>query len=251
LPVRSIVNGVEGDIITFNAGDLEDAQSKIQRYVDDFNLSGQASDYDVRSVLTPPAHTTRSSGEMELYNIRKISTDLIVSAFRVPNHAAAIQKFQDFLMRHGGNSNDFRLERADANGESHRETPRAGRNYEIFRGMDRTDIVAAFVAVDDQEAMARLERYRREHPGREYNAQRAPEQPTAQPTAQTTSNDSEWQRQQQSYRTARNWEVYNHNDVNTVVRTLNDMSSEQVLAALPAIETELNLPTGSLRVRTI
>jgi Putative amidoligase enzyme len=53
-------------------------------------------------------------------------------------------------------------------------TQPAGRNYEIFRGMDRTDIVAAFVAADDQEAMARLERYRRDHPGAEYNADRAP-----------------------------------------------------------------------------
>jgi hypothetical protein len=51
---------------------------------------------------------------------------------------------------------------------------RTGINYEIFRGMDRDNVVAAFVAADDQAAMARLERYRREHPGAEYNADRAP-----------------------------------------------------------------------------
>jgi len=50
----------------------------------------------------------------------------------------------------------------------------AGRNYEIYRGLDRDDIVAAFVAADDQAAMARLERYRADHPGGEYRAQRAP-----------------------------------------------------------------------------
>jgi hypothetical protein len=49
-----------------------------------------------------------------------------------------------------------------------------GRNYEIYRGQDNTDIVAAFVAADDQAAQERLERYRREHPGGEYRAQRAP-----------------------------------------------------------------------------
>ncbi len=49
-----------------------------------------------------------------------------------------------------------------------------GRNYEIYRGLDRNDVVAAFVAADDQAAMARLERYRQEHPGTEYRAQRAP-----------------------------------------------------------------------------
>jgi hypothetical protein len=125
LPVRSIVNGVEGDIITFDAGSPAEAESKIQRYVDDFNLSGQVADYDVRSVLTPPAHTTRSSGEMELYNVRRLSTDTIVSAFRVPNHAHAVQKFHDFIARAGGSPEQYRLERADANGESHRETPRA------------------------------------------------------------------------------------------------------------------------------
>lgn len=49
-----------------------------------------------------------------------------------------------------------------------------GRNYEIYRGQDNTDIVAAFVAADDQAAQERLERYRRDHPNGEYRAQRAP-----------------------------------------------------------------------------
>ncbi len=51
---------------------------------------------------------------------------------------------------------------------------RTGINYEIFRGMDRDDVVAAFVAADDQAAMERLARYRETHPGAEYNADRAP-----------------------------------------------------------------------------
>ena len=49
-----------------------------------------------------------------------------------------------------------------------------GRNYEIYRGDDRDDIVAAFVAADDQAAQERLERYRRDHPNGEYRAQPAP-----------------------------------------------------------------------------
>lgn len=51
---------------------------------------------------------------------------------------------------------------------------RTGINYEIFRGMDRDDVVAAFVAADDQAAMERLARYRETHPGAEYNADLAP-----------------------------------------------------------------------------
>ena len=47
------------------------------------------------------------------------------------------------------------------------------RQYEIYRGMNQDDIVVVFTAANDQEAMERLSRYRHEHPGQEYNANRA------------------------------------------------------------------------------
>ena len=54
--------------------------------------------------------------------------------------------------------------------------------------------------------------------------------------------------QQASYPT---WEVFSVNDQNTVVRTLTNMQAPDVAATLPEIETELNLPRGSLRVRIV
>ena len=44
-------------------------------------------------------------------------------------------------------------------------------HYEIIRGADQ-GIASAFIAANDQEARARLERYRQEHPGTEYNLHR-------------------------------------------------------------------------------
>jgi len=38
--------------------------------------------------------------------------------------------------------------------------------------MDRSDVVATFLAADDRAAMERVSRYRREHPGAEYNLDR-------------------------------------------------------------------------------
>jgi hypothetical protein len=108
--------------IEYYASSPDEAENKKGRYVADFGL-GATENFGVRSALTVPAQTTTSSGEMELYNVRRLSTDTIVSAFRVPNHAAAVQKFQDFLMRTGGDNTNFRLERADRNGESTGETP--------------------------------------------------------------------------------------------------------------------------------
>lgn len=130
----------------------------------------------------------------------------------------------------------------------------AGRNYVIFRDMNHDDVVATFIAADDRAAMERLERYRREHPGAKYNASRAP----SQSKAQTTSDDSEGQRQQPVQQTTQqatpqlsNWEVYNHDDVNTVVHRFDNYSATRVAELLPNIERVLNLPRGSLRVRIV
>ena len=48
------------------------------------------------------------------------------------------------------------------------------RAYEIFQQDNPQTVVAAFLAADDQAAQERLERYRREHPGVDYRARRAP-----------------------------------------------------------------------------
>jgi hypothetical protein len=146
--------GHGGDPIQFDATSPADAESKIPRYIEDFNLPGQAGDYDVRSVLTPPAHTTTTQ-----------------------------------------------------------QTRRYA--YEIFRNMNHSDVVVSFTAANDQEAMARLEQYRREHPGAEYNAQRAP--------VPGSTQDLERQRQQQAQQRAQqspdhNWCI-RRRDNNELIKT--------------------------------
>ena len=61
------------------------------------------------------------------------------------------------------------------------QTVNFGRQYNIFRGMDSSSVVATFVADTDQEAIARLARYQQENPGAEYNLERATNTNTRQP----------------------------------------------------------------------
>ena len=153
-----------GEPLHFEAGSFAEAEQKMPRIISDFNIgSGNANDYDVRSVLDVPAHTTTSSGEMLLYNVRRLSTDSIAAAFRVPNHAAAVQKFHDFLARTSSeNHNNFRLERADSNGESTGET----RTYELY-SRSTGAVMDTFPARNDDEALVRLRDYTRLGAGRE------------------------------------------------------------------------------------
>ena len=58
-----------------------------------------------------------------------------------------------------------------------------GRQYNIIRGMDSNAVVATFVADTDQEAIARLARYRQDQPGAEYNVERATNTNTQRPAA--------------------------------------------------------------------
>jgi len=58
-----------------------------------------------------------------------------------------------------------------------------GRQYNIYRGMNSADVVDTFVADNDQQAVARLSQYRRDHPGEEYNAEQATELDTQRPVA--------------------------------------------------------------------
>jgi hypothetical protein len=70
----------------------------------------------------------------------------------------------------------------------------AQQQYEIIRGMDTNAIAAAFMAANEQEAIARLERYRREHPGAEYNVQLSPTPDSTQnlPRQRQTSNVTDY-----------------------------------------------------------
>jgi len=70
----------------------------------------------------------------------------------------------------------------------------AQQQYEIIRGMDTNAIAAAFMAANEQEAIARLERYRREHPGAEYNVQLSstPDSTQNLPRQRQTSNVTDY-----------------------------------------------------------
>jgi hypothetical protein len=213
--------------IEFLASTPDEATSKISRYVVDFaipgatNTPGAADEFAVRSVLTPSGHTTTptttATGPAQLpqraWQIVNTTDGMPVSEFLAPDRAHAVQKFQDFIMR------------AQAAG-------RNTANYELkLRDSD-----AAISNSPAQSSDVRNDMYRNA------TANRSTEQP---------ADQSDWEREQESYRSGMNWQVYNHDDVNTVVRTLNNVDATHVAAALPNIENELNLPRGSLRVRVI
>ena len=253
-----------GEPLHFDASSFAEAEQKMPRIISDFNIgTGNPNDYAVRSVLTPPAHTTTTSGtrtEQRAWQIINQSTNLVAEEFLAPNRAHAVQKFQDFLLRAqqvGRNPNDYTLQlKGSDDGE---DTSTNRQSYTVY-DVDNRYNVTNFPA-DNEEEATRLFRQRvagesgtfelRRSSGGEVVA-RSPEQTaTATGAPQATPNDAAWEREQQSYRTGENWEVYNADDQNIVVRTLNNMGAEQVAATLPRLEDELNLPRGSLRVRVV
>ena len=92
------------------------------------------------------------------------------------NDREAMRKYGDWLAAAGypEDTEDFGIRRKDGGqmdlSEPSQQAPQ--RQYVIFRGMDRSDVVATFLAANDRDAQARVERYRREHPGAEYNLDR-------------------------------------------------------------------------------
>jgi hypothetical protein len=106
--------------------------------------------------------------------LKNADTDEIFYRFNAANYQDAHTVLQQWKQENPDSNinavyGQGRDEPAQAAGQQ-----RTGINYEIYRGDDRDDIVAAFVAVDDQAAQERLERYRRDHPNGLYGAQRAP-----------------------------------------------------------------------------
>jgi len=129
--------------------------------------------------------------------IRRRSSGDVVRTFYADDYMTAHRVLQQYKLDH--NITDDSLTYGPYNREDQQpaQQTRTGINYEIFRGMDRDDVVAAFVAADDQAAMERLARYRETHPGAEYNADRAPVPGSTidlqrQRAAQTQQNQGNW-----------------------------------------------------------
>lgn len=109
-----VVTYEDGKPIQFNATSPDDATSKMEQILADFNI-GNPRDYDVRGVLNVPAHTTTSSTgtEQRAWQILNQRTNLVVREFLARDRAHAVQKFQDFLLRAqqaGHNLNDYTLQ---------------------------------------------------------------------------------------------------------------------------------------------
>jgi hypothetical protein len=162
------------------------------------------------------------------------------------SRAAAVQKFQNWLIdgrAYGRNPDEYFLRLAG----SEDETPAAqAPNWETVNH-NTGEVVHRFYADNQNNAIAAQFDYLTSQglTTDDFTLQSIERAPRA------TPNDAAWEREQQSYRAGRNWEVYNADDQNIVVRTLNNMEAEQVAATLPRLEDELNLPRGSLRVRVV
>jgi hypothetical protein len=61
-----VVTAPAGNPIVFQATDPDDAANKIARYVADFNLPGDPTNYDVRSVLQPAQQDAQQGGTVDV-----------------------------------------------------------------------------------------------------------------------------------------------------------------------------------------
>jgi hypothetical protein len=61
-----VVTAPNGNPIVFQATDPDDAANKIARYVADFNLPGDPTNYDVRSVLQPAQQDAAQGGTVDV-----------------------------------------------------------------------------------------------------------------------------------------------------------------------------------------
>ena len=116
--------------------------------------------------------TPYNSANYEIVRRDNMTTVFVLAA---DNDREAMRKYGDWLAAAGypEDTEDFGIKRKDGGQMDLSEPQQAPqRQYVIFRGMDRSDVVATFLAVDDRAAMERVSRYRREHPGAEYNLDR-------------------------------------------------------------------------------
>jgi hypothetical protein len=78
--------------------------------------------------------------------------------------------------------------------------------------MNPNDVVASFIADNDQQAVAKLAQYRRDHPGQEYNAEQVTELDTERPAATQQSP----LQQARAWNGMPMWEIYARNNGHVV-----------------------------------
>jgi hypothetical protein len=245
------VNNSQGQPITFAATDLEDAESKIERIARDFNL-GAPQLFGVRGVLQVPNQQT-TDPNMRTWRVyaRNAPSRTAFTFHSTSQHALQIFKIE---FRRSGLAAVYDIDDFDyelVTGTTQQEVPppppeaqpttpgQTSPSWEIYDvntgvGVHRFDADSERFSINGL-ALSWLRNNNYPNPMFNYRVRPA------------NGPGSQWSREQSD---VGRWEIYNHNDENTVVSSVAGTASE-VQAILPTLEDRLHLPRGSLRVRYV